>query len=263
MEKKSIGVFLAALRKANGFTQQEVADRLSVSNRTVSSWECDSALPDILLLPALAELYGVTADEILAGERKQGAEKAQTRELSEKAEQALLKNKFARFSAYTCILFGVFAMGLMLLFLGWYLYADRFWSDGEGRGALLAFLVVGAVMVMLSGACLVALWRGTSYGSEEEAGSRFRLRLRRRMALYAFLAAGFSLVFAVTAAVPILRALLSYGQETGGAAGELSVWLRDLTIERFVPLLGTFSALMLVFAVCGLVLLLYRRTKRK
>ena len=69
MEKKSIGAFLAVLRKANGFTQQEVADRLSVSNRTVSSWECDSALPDILLLPALAELYGVTADEILARKR--------------------------------------------------------------------------------------------------------------------------------------------------------------------------------------------------
>ncbi len=262
MEKKSIGAFLAVLRKANGFTQQEVADRLSVSNRTVSSWECDSALPDILLLPALAELYGVTADEILAGERKQSAEKMQTRELSEKAEQSLLKNKFARFSTRTCILFGAFAAGFLLLFLGWYLYADHFSSDGEESGALFALIVVGAIMILLSGACLIALWRGAAYGAEDETGGRFRLRLRRRMALYAFLAAGFSLVFTVAAAVPVLRTLLSYGQEIGGAAGELSVWLRNLAIERFGPLLCTFSALMLVFAACGLVLLLYRRARR-
>ena len=67
---RSIGEFLAALRKAHGYTQKEVAERLDVSNRTVSSWECNTALPDILLLPAIAELYGVTADEILAGERR-------------------------------------------------------------------------------------------------------------------------------------------------------------------------------------------------
>ena len=38
MEKKTMGSFLAALRKAKGMTQQEVADRLNVSNKTVSKW---------------------------------------------------------------------------------------------------------------------------------------------------------------------------------------------------------------------------------
>ena len=39
MGKTAIGEFIAALRKAQGLTQQQVADRLGVSNKTVSSWE--------------------------------------------------------------------------------------------------------------------------------------------------------------------------------------------------------------------------------
>ena len=62
MDKQTIGEFLATQRKAKGFTQQYVADLLGVSNKTLSAWETNKAYPDILVLPALAELYGVTAD---------------------------------------------------------------------------------------------------------------------------------------------------------------------------------------------------------
>ena len=94
MAKQTIGEFLATLRKANGYTQQEVADRLGISNRTLSGWECNNVLPDILLLPALSELYGVTVDEILAGERSERNEV----ELTAKSEKRILKSKIAKFS---------------------------------------------------------------------------------------------------------------------------------------------------------------------
>ena len=68
MDAGKTGAYLAALRKARGMTQQEAADQLGVSNKTVSKWENGAGLPDITVLPALAELYGVTADDILAGE---------------------------------------------------------------------------------------------------------------------------------------------------------------------------------------------------
>lgn len=64
-----MGEFLATLRKANGYTQQEVAEKLNISNRTLSSWETDRTVPDVLLLPAVADLYGVTVDELVRGER--------------------------------------------------------------------------------------------------------------------------------------------------------------------------------------------------
>lgn len=69
MESKTIGSFLSALRKAKGMTQQEVADILNVSNKTVSKWERDEGCPEIMMLPAIAELYEVSVDEILRGER--------------------------------------------------------------------------------------------------------------------------------------------------------------------------------------------------
>ena len=73
MEKKTLGSFISALRRAQGLTQQEVADRLAVSNKAVSRWERDEAMPDILLLPAIADLFGVTVDELLRGERMREA----------------------------------------------------------------------------------------------------------------------------------------------------------------------------------------------
>ena len=63
--KQTTGQFLETLRKASGFTQLDVAEKLGVSNRTVSSWETDRTAPDLLILPAIADLYKVTVDEIL------------------------------------------------------------------------------------------------------------------------------------------------------------------------------------------------------
>ncbi len=69
MEKKTIGTFIAVLRKANGMTQQELADKLNISNKAVSRWERNECAPDISLIPALAEIFDVTCDELLKGER--------------------------------------------------------------------------------------------------------------------------------------------------------------------------------------------------
>jgi len=69
MEKNTIGSFLAQLRKANGMTQQELADILNVSNKTVSKWERDESYPDITLIPVIADLFHVTADEILRAKK--------------------------------------------------------------------------------------------------------------------------------------------------------------------------------------------------
>ena len=69
MQPEKIGDFLASLRKSKGFTQQEVAEQLNLSNKTISKWESGAGLPDVSVLPALAELYGVSVDDILAGQR--------------------------------------------------------------------------------------------------------------------------------------------------------------------------------------------------
>lgn len=54
---------LKKFRLAKNLTQEQVADKLNVNVQTVSRWECGTTLPDILTLPVLARLYGVTADD--------------------------------------------------------------------------------------------------------------------------------------------------------------------------------------------------------
>ena len=70
MNELTIGQFLSSLRKSTGYTQQNVADALNVSNKTVSGWERDVAMPDANFIPLLAELYGVSCDEILRGRKE-------------------------------------------------------------------------------------------------------------------------------------------------------------------------------------------------
>ncbi len=50
-------------RLAKNMTQEQVAERLCVNSQTVSRWECGTTLPDVLMLPKIARLYGVTVDD--------------------------------------------------------------------------------------------------------------------------------------------------------------------------------------------------------
>ena len=54
------------LRKAKKYTQRKLADKLGVSHQAVSLWERGATMPDIAILPALAELLGTTTDKILS-----------------------------------------------------------------------------------------------------------------------------------------------------------------------------------------------------
>ena len=69
MDQVKTGKFLKELRKAKGITQQELADKLGVSGRSVSRWETGNTMPDISLLVDIAEYYDVDVREIIEGER--------------------------------------------------------------------------------------------------------------------------------------------------------------------------------------------------
>ena len=70
MDAKKIGVFLRELRKEKGLTQEQLAEILQVSGRTVSRWETGTNMPDLSILIQIAEFYEVEVKEILDGERK-------------------------------------------------------------------------------------------------------------------------------------------------------------------------------------------------
>jgi len=70
MDIVKIGKFLQTLRKENGLTQEQLAERMGVSRRTISRWETGSNMPDMDILMELSDLYTVDLREILNGERK-------------------------------------------------------------------------------------------------------------------------------------------------------------------------------------------------
>ena len=70
MDLVKIGAFLQTLRKEKNFTQEQLAEQLGVSRRTVSRWETGSNMPDMDILIELSDLYSVDLREILSGERK-------------------------------------------------------------------------------------------------------------------------------------------------------------------------------------------------
>lgn len=70
MDQVRIGAFLKTLRKEKELTQEQLAEQLYISGRTVSRWETGSNMPDIGMLVELAEFYDVSIPEIINGERK-------------------------------------------------------------------------------------------------------------------------------------------------------------------------------------------------
>ena len=138
MERKSIGKFIATLRKAKGLTQDELGELLHVSGKTISSWEIDRSSPDISMIPVIADIFDVTCDELLAGERKCLEEidlsrksKIASKALSER-EYYGFKNKMLIILIFLVlsipqIIFGVVFVlniwGLIILIIGLLIYA--------------------------------------------------------------------------------------------------------------------------------------------
>ena len=67
-----IGQNIRRLRLENGMTQRELAHHLRVSVQAVSKWENDRAFPDLVLLPDIAKMFGVTLDELFGREAVSG-----------------------------------------------------------------------------------------------------------------------------------------------------------------------------------------------
>ena len=77
----NIGKNITTFRKEAGMTQEDLANQIGVSAQAVSKWETGVSMPDILLLPVIADVFGITVDEIYTGKRET-AEPVQERHYS-------------------------------------------------------------------------------------------------------------------------------------------------------------------------------------
>ncbi|MBP3700841.1 MAG: helix-turn-helix transcriptional regulator [Lachnospiraceae bacterium] len=182
MERKTIGGFIAALRKANGMTQKDLAEKLNVSDKTVSRWERDDGAPDLSVIPTIAEIFGVTCDELLRGERKPasqrggavgsqgtygqnetmkseepGAEDWTISPKAEKQRQRILTVSLSKYKTRSFIAMGISVVGLIAAMIG---------NFGFLR-AYIGFLI-GAIFYLVSVVCQAIFINGAFLAVSED-----------------------------------------------------------------------------------------------
>lgn len=69
MDQIQIGKFIAESRKAKDLTQRQLADALSISDKTISKWECGKGLPEVSLMLPLCAALEITVNDLLSGEK--------------------------------------------------------------------------------------------------------------------------------------------------------------------------------------------------
>ena len=127
MNNKTLGQFIAELRKEKGFTQRELSEMVGVSDKTISHWERDESSPDISILPELSAIFGITVDELLKREKNpsftvnvissQSENSMKESENPEKSAEETIEEKFRKYKLLSLIGtgFGVFSLVSMFL----------------------------------------------------------------------------------------------------------------------------------------------------
>mgnify|MGYP002700137642 CR=1 FL=1 len=153
MEAKTMGKLIAALRKANGMTQKDLAEKLNVSDKSVSRWERDEGAPDLSLIPVIAEIFGVTCDELLRGERKpedQRQDAAQEETITPKAEKQrkhMLKTCLAKYRSRALIAVGIALLGMLAAMICNGAFQRAYLGFFVGSGFYLAAVVFQLVLM--------------------------------------------------------------------------------------------------------------------
>lgn len=113
MNPKDSGVFISLLRKKNGLTQKQLAEKINVSDKAISRWETGKGYPDVNSLVALSQLFEVSVNEILSGER------SSSEDISKKADENIItiikENKRRRKGQLLAtVIFAVFFFAVLL-----------------------------------------------------------------------------------------------------------------------------------------------------
>ena len=142
MDYNKIGNFIANERKAKKLTQAKLAEKIFVSEKTISKWENGKSLPDTNSLPKLCEILGVSLNELLSGE------KIITDNTSQKNEQLLLnitkelerKNKIIWKSMWVIMLISMIAL-FSGIFLVAFLIPEGIWQLVSILSLCIVFLI--------------------------------------------------------------------------------------------------------------------------
>jgi transcriptional regulator with XRE-family HTH domain len=115
MDQIKIGKFIAEARKEQNLTQLDLAEKLGISNKTVSKWECGNGMPDYAVMEGLCEILKINVNELLSGER------LPSQEYTKKAEENMMNLIQESSENYKRekreMLFAILGIAVLLLFV--------------------------------------------------------------------------------------------------------------------------------------------------
>lgn len=165
MDQVKTGQFIKACRKEKALTQREVAEKLNISEKTVSKWETGNGLPEVSLMLPLCELLEISVNELLSGERldeKKYFEKAEQNIMSLIQEKAEAKKKLI--IAFITG-FAMLAAGLTIILLAGLLEMQT-WLK-------IVLMIVGFVIICIGVGIACVLERDAGVYECKHCGERF------------------------------------------------------------------------------------------
>ena len=137
MDVVKFGLFLKELRKERGLTQEQLAEKLGVTNRTVSRWETGTNVPDLDVLIDISEFYQIDVKELLNGERKTAGIKMEDTQIIQQVDgyRAIKEADLMR-RVFSIVVAGVVAVGSL------FYTTFRLFQNATSSGIVLLSLIV-------------------------------------------------------------------------------------------------------------------------
>lgn len=119
MNENKTGAFISTLRKEKELTQAQLAEKLNVTDKAISRWETGKGMPDSSLLVPLANILGITVNELLTGEKIPEETFTQKSEDNlvvavQRTETAVKKGKTVKFFLIVAVIFCVFSISFLI-----------------------------------------------------------------------------------------------------------------------------------------------------
>ena len=209
MDQIKIGKFISDMRKEQNLTQIDLAEKLGISNKTISKWECGNGMPDYAVMESLCEILQINVNELLSGER------LPSKDYNKKAEENMMSliQESSQKANWTRNDFIKSILGMIIL---WITIVLMILTCG-GIGAVANFMDMPSVLyVLLSSFIVVAtsglwndFWRAFKYvWGEEKLNDAVQVKksiLALKTAMYAFILCG--LVMSCISFVVMLKEL--------------------------------------------------------
>lgn len=219
--QEKTGKFIAECRKERGLTQRQLAERLSISDKTVSKWETGNGMPDTSIMEELCAALSINVNELLSGERLTDVS------YNGKAEEnmkELMKEKEAQKKGAW--------VGTVIAVVGGFILCAMFLLAAAGPNLFINFIDMPSVILIL-GVLLVALGLSGQYGNfcaafsfafGRKRNSGEELKSEREAAAYAMRLAGrLSMLAGIFGLVDGIVAIMHYLDDPSQIGPNLAV----------------------------------------